>query len=94
MAGDRLVVFDGFAERECPWFCMGYSTNNGYGCAHPSQEEVEIVAVSAVGGNFDNDGAEEPGPKCLVLEGRCFSFSCPLGYQLHPEGGFWLLAVT
>lgn len=81
----RIVAFDDFAERECPWFRPDYSANNGYGCAHPAQEDVVIVAVPAAGGDFDNDGADEPGPKCLVSEGRCYSFSCPLGYELNPE---------
>jgi hypothetical protein len=81
----RIVSFNDFADRECPWFRPDYSTNNGYGCTHPSQEDVEIVAVPAIGGDFWRDGADETGPTCLVPEGRCFSFSCPLGYELYPE---------
>lgn len=82
---DRVVPFDIFAAKECPWFRPYYSTNNGYGCAHPAQEETELVAIPAIGEDFSNDGVDEPGPTCLVEEGRCFRFSCPLGYELSPE---------
>lgn len=44
----------------CGW-AFDSVTNNGYGCAHPEQEEVE------------------------GLEGRCFSFSCPIAYAVDPD---------
>lgn len=82
---DRIVFFNNFAEMECSHFRSDYSINNGYGCAHPAQEEIEIVAIPAIGGDFDGDGIDEPGPKCLEIEGKCFSFSCPLGYSMYPS---------
>jgi hypothetical protein len=58
----------------CGYFTSRTTVNNGYGCRHPKQQDIE-------------DEYQEPGkpppvpPKC----GRCFSFTCPLGLELHPS---------
>lgn len=70
---NEIVVFDDFAERSCQFFRTEYTVNNGYGCAHPDQQETELVAVG------------DPGRQCLIREGKCYSFSCPLGAALSPS---------
>lgn len=68
----EFVSFDDFAERECWWFNSFASVNNGYGCDHPAQQETDIAA----------QGDDEQ--QCLVKQGKCYSWSCPLGYEVNP----------
>ena len=58
----------------CGYFTSDTTVNNGYGCRHPGQEDVE-------------EEYHEPGkpPHDLPTCGRCFTFTCPLGAELNPS---------
>lgn len=58
----------------CGYFTSDTTVNNGYGCRHPEQEDVEDERVEP------RRPPRDP-PKC----GRCFAFTCPLGSELNPS---------
>lgn len=55
----------------CGYFTARTTVNNGYGCRHPEQQDVE-----------DERGPVPPRPATC---GRCFAFTCPLGSELSPS---------
>jgi hypothetical protein len=66
----EIVNFDQFSERECPYFRPNWNVNNGFGCAHPEQEDTDDMELA--------NGR-------IVERGRCYFFSCPLGASISPH---------
>lgn len=59
---------------ECGWFDSKTTVNNGYGCRHPDQKDVEK--------EHQEPGEPPPHPPTC---GRCFTFTCPIASSLDPS---------
>jgi hypothetical protein len=72
-----VIHIDNLVE-ECGYSTSRTTVNNGYGCRHPEQEDVEEEDLDGL----REMGVQGPSPfKC----GRCFTFTCPLGAELNPS---------
>lgn len=64
--------------QECGWFTSETTVNNGYGCRHPGQEDLEEEHLETL----RHRGVQGPPPfRC----GRCFAFTCPIATELNPS---------
>lgn len=66
---DDLMSVCGYATSET-------DANNGYGCNHPAQEEVEYLWKDEDG--YTHRGYENDKTRPKTKQGKCYSFSCPL----------------
>ena len=73
MANNEVWHIDALIER-CGYFTSDTTVNNGYGCRHPKQEDVEDEYVEP----------GEPAPKEPRC-GRCFTFTCPIAAAMDPN---------
>lgn len=76
MAEPRLAVWhlDNLVER-CGFFTTNTSVNNGYGCLHPEQEDIEPEELDPE----EMDGVERK--TC----GRCYDVTCPIANSMNPR---------